>query len=155
MQRHALHTTLPGYDAGMSGNQDRAARARARTEARHDEMQDFLDRAKDTLMACPLDPATPVKTQQVIRGIELVAKASLTLEKMAAAPRTARAAPMETEQDVSKADRDDSPGNLQRMRDDLVEHFDRMRIQIERKDAGRQDDGGPAAPDLERPPIAA
>ncbi|MFJ6023360.1 hypothetical protein ACIQC9_02015 [Brevundimonas sp. NPDC092305] len=139
----------------MSGNQDRAARARARTEARHDEMQDLLDRAKDALLACAQDATTPVKIHQVIRGVELVAKASLTLEKMAAAPRPARAAPMQTEQDVSKADRDDSPETLQRMRDDLVEHFDRMRIQIERKDAGRQDDGGSAAPDLERPPIAA
>lgn len=118
-------------------------------------MQDFLDRAKDALMACPMDPATPVKTQQVIRGLELVIKVSLALEKMAIAPRSARSTPMETEQDVSKADRDDSPETLQRMRDDLVEHFDRMRIQIERKDAGQQDDPGAGLEELDRPPIAA
>jgi hypothetical protein len=139
----------------MSGNQDRAARARARTEARHDEMQDFLDRAKDTLMACPMDPATPVKTQQVIRGLELVIKVSLALEKMAIAPRSARSTPMETEQDVSKADRDDSPETLQRMRDDLVEHFDRMRIQIEHKDADWRAGRESTARDLERPAVAA
>lgn len=141
--------TLVPYDVGMSGNQDRAAgpgdwpaRARARVEALYNRLDPLLDKAADALEACELDPQNPLLTQRMVRGVEFTGKAAMTLEKMATGPRPARRTNDDVEQDVSKADRDDSPETLQRIRDELMDGFDRMHAQLEQKEAVRDPDTG-------------
>lgn len=133
----------------MSGNQDRAgapvsraARARARVEAVYDELDPLLDKAIAALKACELDPQKPLLTQRFVRGIETTGKAAMTLEKMVVAPAPARRTTQDMEQDVSKADRDDSPENLERIRNELMDSFDRMHAQLEQKEAVRDPDTG-------------
>lgn len=135
----------------MSGNQDtaagagdRVASARARALVVCERLHAQLDRAVQAIEACELEPQAPLTVQRFVRAIELTARAALTLEKMAVGKAAkARREDDQTEQDVSKADRDDSPENLQRIRDELMDDFDRIHALLEQKElAGRPDAEG-------------
>jgi hypothetical protein len=146
----------------MSGNQDngagpgeRPANARAWVEDIHERLKAQVVRAVEAIEAHDLNPQAPLNTQRFSRAIEFTGKAAMTLEKMATGPAPARRTNNDVEQDVSKADRDDSPENLQRIRDELMDGFDRMHAQLEQKTVVRDPDTGRFARAAEPASLAA
>jgi hypothetical protein len=117
---------------GMTGNQDKAARAAARLEQIYERLDPMLDKGMDALDANPLKPGDALGVQRYVRGVELVARAARTVATLIAPPgRGPRAEP--AEDDMNDDDRDDSPEALDRLRAELESRLDGLRTTIEAK----------------------
>lgn len=118
---------------GMTGNQDRAARAQARLDAIYERLDPMLDRAMEALDAITLKANDALAVQRYVRGVELVAKAARGVAALIGPPGRGRAAAGETEDDMNDHDRDDCPETLDRLRAELESRLDRLRATIEAK----------------------
>ena len=96
---------------GMTGNQDRAARARARLEQIYERLDPMLDKGMDALDADPLKAGDALGVQRFVRGVELVARAARTVATLIAPPGRGRSFE-QAEDDMNDDDRDDSPETL-------------------------------------------
>ena len=116
----------------MTGNQDRADRARARLEQVYDLLDPMLNNAMTALDANPLKPGDALGVQRYVRGVELVARAARTVATLIAPPgRGGRGE--QPEDDMNDDDRDDSPEVLDRLRAELESRLDSLRATIEAK----------------------
>jgi hypothetical protein len=116
----------------MTGNQDRATRARARLEQVYDQLDPMLDKALAALDAKPLEPGDALGVQRYVRGVELAARAARTLATLIAPP-TRVGGIEQAEDDMKDDDRDDSPEVLDRLRAELESRLDSLRATIEAK----------------------
>ncbi len=116
----------------MTGNQDRAARAKARLEQIYDRLNPMLDRGMDALDANPLKPGDALGVQRYVRGVDLVARAARTVATLIA-PTGRDPSAGQTEDDMNDDDRDDSPEALDRLRAELESRLDSLRTTIEAK----------------------
>lgn len=117
---------------GMTGNQDRAARAKARLEQIYDRLNPMLDKGMDALDANPLKPGDALGVQRYVRGVDLVARAARTVATLIA-PTGRDPSAGQTEDDMNDDDRDDSPEALDRLRAELESRLDSLRTTIEAK----------------------
>ena len=116
----------------MTGNQDRADRARARLEQVYDLLDPMMNNAMTALDANPLKPGDALGVQRYVRGVELVARAARTVATLIAPPgRGGRGE--QAEDDMNDDDRDDSPEVLDRLRAELESRLDSLRATIEAK----------------------
>jgi hypothetical protein len=116
----------------MTGNQDRAVRARARLEQIHDLLDPMLDHAIAALGAKPPAPGDALGVQRHVRGVELIARAARTLATLIDPPGRVRGVE-QAEDDMKDDDRDDSPEELDRLRAELESRLDSLRATIEAK----------------------
>lgn len=117
---------------GMTGNQDRAARAQARLDQIYGRLDPMLNTAMDTLDESPPKKGDVLSVQRYVRGVELIARAARAVAVLIAPPGRGRAAG-QTEDDMKDDDRDDSPETLDRLRAELESRLDGLRATIEAK----------------------
>lgn len=117
---------------GMTGNQDRTARAGARLEQVYDQLDPMLDKAMTALDANPLKPGDALGVQRYVRGVELVARSARMVATLLA-PRRGPARVEPIEDDMNHDDRDESPEALDRLRAELESRLDGLRATIEAK----------------------
>ena len=117
---------------GMTGNQDRAARAAARLDHIYERLDPMLDKAMDALDESPPKKGDALSVQRYVRGVDLVAKAARSVVALINPPgRGHRSKP--EEDDMNDDDRDDSPETLDRLRAELESRLDDLRATIEAK----------------------
>ena len=116
----------------MTGNQDRAARAKARLEQIYGRLDPMLDKGMDALDANPLKPGDALGVQRYVRGVDLVARAARTVATLIA-PSGRSPGAEQAEDDMNDDDRDDSPEALDRLRAELESRLDSLRTTIEAK----------------------
>lgn len=114
----------------MSGNQDRAERARAFVGRTYDVAEGIVDRQMAALNAVETKPGDLLAAQRMLRAVELGVRAA----KATAAMVTPPASPdrgQTTEDEM--IDRDDSPENLERLRAELESRLSELDAAFEQK----------------------
>lgn len=122
--------TLSRYGLGMTGNQDRTARATAVLEAYQARMEAVLNRAAEALEATEMKAGDGLGIQRCVRAAEMLSKAVRVVVFMDAPERAAAGADA-AEDDM--IDYDDSPETMERLRLELQSRLDRLRATIEAK----------------------
>lgn len=118
------------------------------------------DRALDAITNNTLDPKDGVAVGRQIRAIALMAKTMPLVAVMCLPDELISAAKLNralkasglkldkaAEEDMAKHERDDSPANLRRIRDQLETRFDSLHAGFEKKGADRPCDPGSTARD--------
>lgn len=134
----------------MSGNQvseTDAGRARARTLEVQARLDACMERTVSVLEAHEPKAEAMVEVQRYTRALELTGRLALMVERMVVAPpKPTKSKPTnEDETEMSRVERDDSPENLQRIRDKLMDDFDRIHAVYEQKELDRPTDAGAVA----------
>jgi len=130
LRRFARLGALNRYGLGMTGNQDRTARATAVLEAYQARMQGVLERAAEALEATEMKPGDGLGIQRCVRAAEMLSKAVRVVVFMDAPERSASGSDA-AEDDM--ADYDDSPETMERLQLELQSRLDRLRATVERK----------------------
>ena len=117
----------------MTGNQDRTDRALKRIEAMQARLDPMLDHAAETLEATRLEVGDALAVQRYVRAITLLGSATRTIALLDILPsKTAQGADT-AEDSMADHERDDSPENLDRLRDELESRLARLNGIVEQK----------------------
>lgn len=117
----------------MTGNQDKAQRARRHLDALYEDLQPLVgEKLAGHLKATELEPGDSLAAQRYARAIDLTVKCGLTLSTLQISKGTRAAAP-KSEDDMSDDDADDSPETLDRLRADLERRLARVQSLLDRK----------------------
>lgn len=144
----------------MTGNQDKTAAAAAWVDGGRERLMAACDKALDAITNNTLDPKDGVAVGRQIRAIALMAKTMPLVAVMCLPDELISAAKLNralkasglkldkaAEEDMAKHERDDSPANLRRIRDQLETRFDSLHAGFEKKGADRPSDPGSTARD--------
>ena len=133
---------------GMTGNQDRAARAAAWSDALQDQFMLMID--EDVAVAKAVTPTAGDlgAAERRARAVGVFARSVRAVVALSPPPRSG--GDRQPEEDEMKH-RDDSPENLERMRDELEARLDRLNAVLESKGIVVEPGCWPTArPDRER-----
>ena len=128
--RFVRRGALVAYCLGMTGHQDRAARAQARLDAIYERLDLMIDLALDALDAVELKAGDALAVQRYVRGVDLTGKAAKTLAGLMSGP--VRGGPSEQTEDEMNH-RDDSPETLDRLRAELESRLAQLDAVFEQK----------------------
>lgn len=115
---------------GMTGNQDRAARAAAWAAAWQDDCMTMIDEDGAVLKDASAGPGDVAAAVRRIRAVGVVARSVRAV--VALSPPSRSRGDRQPEEDEMKH-RDDSPENLERMRTELGARLDRLNAVLEAK----------------------
>ena len=144
----------------MTGNQDKTADMAAWVDGGRERLMAACDKAMDAITNNPLDPKDGVAVGRQIRAIALMAKTMPLVALMCLPDELISAAKLDralkrsglkldnaAEEDMTKHERDDSPENLQRLRNELETRLARLHAAFETKEADRPGQCGSTARD--------
>jgi hypothetical protein len=145
----------------MTGNQDKAAAAAAWVEAGRERLIAACDQVLDAITATKVEPNDSLGAARQVRAIELMARTMPVVALMSLPDEVIKAAKGDrastrggscadqtsTEDHMNDNERDDSPENLQRLRDELDARIARLHAGFEKKGADRPGDPGSTARD--------
>ncbi len=115
---------------GMTGNQDRAARAAAWAGDLQDQFMLMIDEDVALMKAMVAKPGDLIVAARRIRAVGAAARSVRAV--MALSPPSRSGGDRQLEEDEMKH-RDDSPENLERMRAELEARLDRLNAVLEAK----------------------
>ncbi len=115
---------------GMTGNQDRAARAAAWSDALQDDFMAIVDADVVVLKAATPEPGDLAAAVRRVRAVGVFARSVRAVVALSPSPRSG--GDRQPEEDEMKH-RDDSPENLERMRAELETRLDRLNAALESK----------------------
>ena len=115
---------------GMTGNQDRAARAAAWAGDLQDQFMLMIDEDVALMKAMAAKPGDLIVAARRIRAVGAAARSVRAV--MALSPPSRSGGDRQLEEDEMKH-RDDSPENLERMRAELEARLDRLNAVLEAK----------------------
>lgn len=115
---------------GMTGNQDRAARAAAWSDALQDDFMAIVDADVAVLKAATPEAGDLSAAVRRVRAVGVFARSVRAVVALSPPPRSGGG--RQLEEDEMKH-RDDSPENLERMRADLETRLDRLNAVLEAK----------------------
>jgi len=129
-QRSSRRGALGSYTLGMSGNQDRAERARAFVGRVYDQAEGMIEGRLQTLADEPSKPGDALGAQRFFRAVESAVRAA----KLAASlVIPIGRAPSDHSNEDEMRDRDDSPENLERIRAELESRLTELDAALEAK----------------------
>ena len=114
----------------MTGNQDRAARAAAWSDALQDQFMAMIDEDTAVMKAMTIAPGDLVAAARRIRAVGSAARSVRAVLSLSPPPRSG--GDLQPEEDEMKH-RDDSPENLERMRIELESRLDCLNAVLESK----------------------
>ena len=133
---------------GMTGNQDRAARAAARSDALQDQFMQMIDEDVAVAKAVTSETGDLGAAERRARTVGVFARSVRAVVALSPPPRSG--GDRQLEEDEMKH-RDDSPENLERMRAELETRLDRLNAVLESKGIVVEPGCWPTArPDRER-----
>lgn len=115
---------------GMTGNQDRAARASAWAGDLQERLMPIIDRGVTLLADKKPEPGDVPEVERQTRTVGVIARSARAVVALTPTPRGAR--PPGSEEDEMRH-RDDSPETLERMRAELEARLDRLNAVLEAK----------------------
>lgn len=144
--------TLAPHTLAMTGNSDRIQRAGRRLEALYDDLDSQMDRAVEALKRIDLKEAGPLEVQRFVRAIELTAKAGRGVAALARAIETGgRETAAGAKEDMADDDFDESPGGLERVRDQLEQRLGDLDGRFEHQGVAFEPGCWPVARPVEQP----
>ena len=114
---------------GMTGNQDRAARAAAWAGARQDDLMAIIDADLAVLKAAAPTADDLVAAERRVRAAGVFARSGRAVVALSSSPQSGG---RQLEEGEMKH-RDDTPENLERMRAELETRLDRLNAVLESK----------------------
>ena len=114
---------------GMTGNQDRAARAAAWAGARQDDLMAIIDADLAVLKAAAPTADDLVAAERRVRAAGVFARSGRAVVALSSSPQSGGRQREEGEM----KHRDDTPENLERMRAELETRLDRLNAVLESK----------------------
>lgn len=114
---------------GMTGNQDRAARAAAWAGARQDDLMAIIDADLAVLKAAAPTAGDLVAAERRVRAAGVFARSGRAVVALSSSPQSGG---RQLEEGEMKH-RDDTPENLERMRAELETRLDRLNAVLESK----------------------
>ena len=114
---------------GMTGNQDRAARAAAWAGARQDDLMAIIDADLAVLNAAAPTAGDLVAAERRVRAAGVFARSGRAVVALSSSPQSGG---RQLEEGEMKH-RDDTPENLERMRAELETRLDRLNAVLESK----------------------
>ena len=114
---------------GMTGNQDRAARAAAWAGARQDDLMAIIDADLAVLKAAAPTAGDLVAAERRVRAAGVFARSGRAVVALSSSPQSGG---RQLEEGEMKH-RDDTPENLERMRAELETRLDRLNAVLEAK----------------------
>lgn len=114
---------------GMTGNQDRAARAAAWAGARQDDLMAIIDADLAVLKAAAPTADDLVAAERRVRAAGVFARSGRAVVALSSSPQSGG---QQLEEGEMKH-RDDTPENLERMRAELETRLDRLNAVLESK----------------------
>ena len=115
---------------GMTGNQDRAARAAAWSDALQDQFMQMIDEDVAVAKAVTSETGDLGAAERRVRTVGVFARSVRAVVALSPPPRSG--GDRQLEEDEMKH-RDDSPENLERMRAELETRLDRLNAVLESK----------------------
>jgi ABC-type transport system involved in cytochrome bd biosynthesis fused ATPase/permease subunit len=129
-RRFSRRGALVAYSLGMTGNQDRAARAAAWSDALQDVFMAIVDADVAVLKAATPAAGDLGAAERRVRAVGVFARSVRAV--VALSPPSRACGDRQLEEDEMKH-RDDSPENLERMRAELEARLDRLNAVLEAK----------------------
>jgi hypothetical protein len=114
---------------GMTGNQDRAARAAAWADARQDDLMAIIDADLAAIKAAAPTSDDPGAAERRVRAVGVFARSVRAVVALSSLPQSGG---RQLEEGEMKH-RDDTPENLERMRAELETRLDRLNVVLESK----------------------
>ena len=114
---------------GMTGNQDRAARAAAWAGARQDDLMAIIDADLAVLKAAAPTAGDLLAAERRVRAAGVFARTGRAVVALSSSPQSGG---QQLEEGEMKH-RDDTPENLERMRAELETRLDRLNAVLESK----------------------
>lgn len=115
---------------GMTGNQDRAARAAAWVGDLQDMLMPIIDRGVLVVAASVPAPGDVAEVERQARTVGVIARSAKAIVALTPVQGDARDPGLEEDE---MRNRDDSPENLERMRAELEARLDRLSAVLEAK----------------------
>lgn len=115
---------------GMTGNQDRAARAAAWVGDLQDMLMPIIDRGVLVVAASVPAPGDVADVERQARTVGVIARSAKAVAALTPVQGGARDPALEEDE---MRNRDDSPENLERMRAELEARLDRLNAVLEAK----------------------
>jgi hypothetical protein len=122
--------TLVAYSLGMTGNQDRTARAAAWASDLQDMLMPIIDRGVLVVAASAPGAGDVAEVERQARTVGVIARSGKAIVALTPVQGCARDPGQEEDE---MRNRDDSPENLERMRTDLEARLDRLNAVLEAK----------------------
>jgi hypothetical protein len=121
---------LVAYSLGMTGNQDRAARAAAWAGDLQDMLMPIIDRGVLVVAASVPAPGDVAEVERQARTVGVIARSAKAIVVLTPVQGGARDPGLEEDE---MRNRDDSPENLERMQAELEARLDRLNAVLEAK----------------------
>jgi hypothetical protein len=128
-RRFARRTPLVAYSLGMTGNQDRAARAAAWSDALQDDLMAIMDADLAVVKAAAPTSGDLAAAERRVRTVGVFARSGRAV--VALSPPLQSGGRQLEEGEMKH--RDDTPENLERMRAELETRLDRLNAVLEAK----------------------